>query len=96
MTQVEDVLVAADLMELQDVSDRVEAVEWLEGRRLWPCATVMPVKRPHGKGIDVGYVRRAFGGAGPAEPVVFEDTGPVWLRRYTCIQQLVDAGWRCD
>lgn len=97
MAEVEDVLAAADLRELEDVTDRVMTEEYLTGRRAWPIPTIMPLKRWEDAPavLEVGYVRRAAG-AGRSGLTVFTDDGPVRSRTYTSLDQLLDAGWRCD
>lgn len=93
---VEDAMLPADLRELYDIEDRVFAEEFLHGRRSWPFAGVLPVKRTDGDGgIECGYVRRPSP-LSPADPVVHTDACPVFRRRYVDIAQMLAAGWRID
>lgn len=92
---VRDVVAPRDLDELMDIEDRVTTEGLLSGRRPWPYA-VLPLKRWDGpEDVEVGYVRRRDG-AGPADPIVYTDDGPVRFRHYADLGQLLEAGWRAD
>lgn len=95
-SEVEDVIMAEDLRELEDATDRVMTERLLRGRAGWPYATALPVKRwsEAEDVLEVGYVRRRNYGA--ADPVVFTDGGIVASRRYASLEQLLEAGWRAD
>lgn len=95
MAEVEDVLHAADLRELDDVTDRVVTERMLTGEAAWPIPTCLPLKRWDEDDLEVGYVRREAG-VGAALPLVFTDASPVRSRGYATIGQLLDAGWRAD
>lgn len=94
---IEDAILTADAVELEMMELRVLTERALQGTDPWPHFMRLVVGRATyaGNGAhteEVGEVRRDR--YGTPEPIVYHGGGRIRVRRYACLEQLLDAGWR--
>lgn len=90
---IEDVIGAADALELQDAEEAVLTERFLLEEE-WPGFMTCPVRRWMETRFETGQVRRDH--YGHVEAVVYVPDSHIGVRRYGSVPQMVAAGWRVD